>query len=495
MEYPLKILIADDSPTVATFLKMSLKKQGYEVVMARDGIEAVEAAYRESPDLIVSDVIMPRLNGYQVCRLLRDDQAMNDMPIILLTSLEERVDKFWGMKSGANLYLTKGKDMKSLVSEIEEFIRASDLADSRKASEKFNSRKHEPVTMDIIGRVIQLLDKSLFESTVLNDIGELVNALEDYEKTMFNMLRIFSEVVDFDLGLVLLRNNGIVEYYTYINGPICDQFIEKARLAADRFMVEKAGLEEMPSDFRMEISDPHKLKLGKGARSGLEIRSTYLHKLITKNQPSGVIGLFSKNDKAFSGKITNTFDIVFRQANIVIDYARLYERNKQLSITDGLTMVYNHRYFQECLKREFARNARHKLALSLVMLDIDHFKMFNDSYGHQQGDAVLRELAALLKREVRTEDVVSRYGGEEFTIIMPNAGLSDAANVSERLRKSIEDHDFPGPEDEKLKVTVSIGVAAIPHDLICNPAQMISSADRALYEAKKNGRNRVEKAF
>ncbi len=134
--------------------------------------------------------------------------------------------------------------------------------------------------------------------------------------------------------------------------------------------------------------------------------------------------------------------MIARHANIVIDYARLYESTKRLSITDGLTKLYNHRFFQDALRREFTRSQRQKTPLSLALLDIDHFKNFNDTYGHQQGDIVLQELARTLRVQVRSLDVVARYGGEEFAVIMPDASLEVALRVAERLRAAVE--SLPG---------------------------------------------------
>lgn len=241
---------------------------------------------------------------------------------------------------------------------------------------------------------------------------------------------------------------------------------------------------------RRETHDPGSL-IGKPGSHPSEIGSLSYKGLMTKGEPSGVIVLASAATDVFTERTEETFDMIARQMNIVIDYARLYERTKRLSITDGLTKVFNHRYFQEQLKREVSRSTRHGGELSLVLLDIDHFKRFNDTYGHQQGDIVLRELAQVLQGSIRSCDVLARYGGEEFAIIMPDCPKKVCANAAERLRKAIETHDISGQE-EVLKVTISMGVSSVKEDKIETPAELISGADQALYRAKENGRNRVE---
>jgi two-component system cell cycle response regulator len=490
MSEPLTILVADDSPTQAAFLKMALKARGHEVLIARDGIETVEAAYRHTPDLVVSDVIMPRMNGYQVCRLLKDDQSLAGIPIILLTSLDEKTDKFWGTKSGADGYMIKVSDPNALVDAIEGFVSARKIVPRPRSAAASGKNGEASRSGDILERVVRVLDRNLFGSTVLNEMGNLVQGLEDYRKVMNSLLEILSNVFDYDLGVIALLGDDSREYFCHVNEPVDENFIAEACSRVDAHLLRELRTASFQGPRTTEIFDP----VGKGRDAApAALGSEYLRTLVTKDVPTGAIALFGRKENVFTERTVSTFEIIAKQANMVIDYARLYERNKQLSITDGLTKVYNHRYFQEILTREFARSARQKLLLGLAILDIDRFKSFNDTYGHQQGDIVLAELAAILKKSLRTQDTVCRYGGEEFTVLMTDTSAADAARVAERLRKAVEVYEFPCREGT-IKVTISLGVAAIPDPFICNAAELISAADQALYRAKKTGRNRVCRA-
>lgn len=176
----------------------------------------------------------------------------------------------------------------------------------------------------------------------------------------------------------------------------------------------------------------------------------------------------------------------------IIDNYLLYKKLNQLAITDGMTGLFNHRHFQELLRNELARSQRYGYPVGLLMLDIDHFKKFNDTYGHQVGDEVLKRVAKSMKSNVRTTDVVSRYGGEEMTIILPHTPLDDAGYVAEKIRQSIEDLELP-VGGKIVKITVSIGVAVFP-DCATEQSDLILQADEALYVAKENGRNQVQLA-
>ncbi len=167
--------------------------------------------------------------------------------------------------------------------------------------------------------------------------------------------------------------------------------------------------------------------------------------------------------------------------------ARLGELQR-LSVTDGLTGLHNHRHFQHRLREEFRRAQRYDDALSLILLDLDHFKRVNDTYGHTVGDAVLREVAAALMRSVRETDLVARYGGEEFALLLPRTHLAGALTVAERVLRELR---ALRPVRDELRVTASLGVSSLPHRAVLSPEQLLLTADEALLRAKEDGRNRI----
>ncbi len=226
-------------------------------------------------------------------------------------------------------------------------------------------------------------------------------------------------------------------------------------------------------------------------RKDLEIFKPFSPKLIipmkSKNFLNGLILLSKKmnssqytmNDKEFMRDLA-------KFAAIAVENSHLY----QMATMDRMTKLYIHHYFQERLNEELKRSSRDSTPICLIMADIDHFKSFNDSYGHQQGDSVLKETALLFKKHTRNIDITSRYGGEEFTVILPRTELRDAVHVAERLRKGIEEHEFPG-QDDPLHVTISLGVVQYDPEIDKSKKDLIERADKALYTAKKEGRNRV----
>jgi diguanylate cyclase (GGDEF)-like protein len=184
-----------------------------------------------------------------------------------------------------------------------------------------------------------------------------------------------------------------------------------------------------------------------------------------------------------------------RAGKRIVDLQKeLLETNKRLellSITDGLTKLHNHRYFQDELARAFEESQRYQRPLSLAMIDIDFFKKFNDTYGHAVGDDVLKRAAELYRSSVRSTDLVARYGGEEFAVMMPETALDDGIAFAEKIRHMIESTPLE-TQQGALNVTISLGVASVPHSRIHSAKELIVAADKALYRAKRNGRNQVQ---
>ena len=262
----------------------------------------------------------------------------------------------------------------------------------------------------------------------------------------------------------------------------------------------RKGLAEAPWDLAIldrKLPDMDGLELCRDLKSKPEFRARYIIMLTGEaEQEDKVEGL----DLGADDYITKPFQYAELLARVragkrIVDLQKeLLETNRRLellSITDGLTKLNNHRRFQDELARAFEESQRYERPLSLAMIDIDFFKKVNDTYGHAVGDEVLKAVSSLYKDSVRSTDLVARYGGEEFAVMMPETGLTDAMTFAEKIRSLIEETAIPtqaGP----LKITVSIGLASVPLSRIHNPKELIVAADKALYRAKKGGRNQVQ---
>ncbi|MDD5072736.1 MAG: sensor domain-containing diguanylate cyclase [Candidatus Omnitrophica bacterium] len=206
--------------------------------------------------------------------------------------------------------------------------------------------------------------------------------------------------------------------------------------------------------------------------------------LLSEGEPLGILAI-----RGIDEEHAESFSILAKQLALELKKANLYEKVQELAITDGLTGIYVRRHFIERLNEEVARSKRHNLKLSLLMIDLDHFKQCNDTYGHLVGDIVLKEISRIMKEYVRQVDLIGRYGGEEFVIALPDTDKNSALNVADRIRMSVEKHKFRA-YDETISMTISIGVATFP-ETGEDVATLIDRADQALYKAKEAGRNKA----
>jgi diguanylate cyclase (GGDEF)-like protein len=205
----------------------------------------------------------------------------------------------------------------------------------------------------------------------------------------------------------------------------------------------------------------------------------------------GVVGLFRRAPNSFSAQEIKLLKKIAEQTGQVIDTMAAYHHTRELSITDELTGICNRRYFNQMYEREIQRAQRYSRALSLIMLDIDHFKIFNDTHGHLVGDAILKQVARVLEESIRKADILARYGGEEFVIMLPEIDKEHGRTVAEKLRRAVEHSQFPHAETQPLgRITVSLGLASFPEDAGTAEA-LLARADQGLYLAKSRGRNQV----
>lgn len=221
-------------------------------------------------------------------------------------------------------------------------------------------------------------------------------------------------------------------------------------------------------------------------------KSIMVAPITMKEKVIGLLGIFTKSDVDFSAVDLRILSTFCTHVSIIMENGRLLEETQQLAITDGLTQLFNHRYFQQRLKEEFSRAERYEHPLSLVIFDIDYFKNYNDSHGHPMGDVILKEISSLLKSNIRPTDFAARYGGEEFVILVVETDKKGAELFAEKFRKTVETTHFEHQEQQPNKnLTISLGVANFPADAH-SPQELINMADKALYKAKESGRNQVK---
>jgi len=246
--------------------------------------------------------------------------------------------------------------------------------------------------------------------------------------------------------------------------------------------------EKKPSDISIQGTGYYGKKKAMRVSSGRQVLEL---PLISLGKVIGLLQIEPQKKYELQEKDRKNFTIFANSTAIAIDNARLHMKTQELTIIDGLTGLYNYRFFRTKLSDEIRRSDRYHQQLSVLMIDVDHFKEINDLQGHQTGNIILQEIVSIIKHSVRDVDIVARYGGEEFVVILPQTGLKNAMSIAERMRIQVERAYFTNSQGQRdIRSTISIGVAIYP-DGVLSPNQLLERVDQAMYQAKKAGRNRV----
>lgn len=479
-----KILLIDDSLTQLETLKMQFKKAGFEVETAKNGGEGYQKVFSCAPDAILSDIMMPNLNGYQLCRLLKNNSLTSNIPIILLTVLDKKIDKFWGSKSGADKFISKTKTFEEIEEITREFIEKKPVSEEYKQAILKNQVDEETVQ----NQVNNILDELLMNSTFLNefrDLGEFLTHEQVLVEKIFSLLGSF---VDYNIAGLFFnssdKNEKNILYLDICKNPVSSFVIEK---------IKRDFFSRMPDMKTFTIRDfghdlvKEKVESEERILTAEEFKTTHILPIISEGNLLGGLCFFNKEECDYTQ--LKFYQTIINELLVLYKMKYLYSETEYLSVTDGLTGLYNRRHFQGNIEREFLRTKRYPCDLSLAMIDIDFFKNVNDTYGHQFGDYVLKEISGILYQSFRKTDMIYRYGGEELAVILTETSIENATIPLERLRQKISEYKF-SYNGEETNITISIGLSTnLPN--LETEKDLIESADKALYRAKQEGRNKV----
>ncbi len=437
-----------------------LRMQGFNVVEHTDAEAAIRCALVFPPDVVVADLWMPKISGVQLCRLLGAEASTRHLPVILSGPDGQR-NRFWSQRAGAAAYVPRGR-----MGDLVRAIRAAMQSGSSRP-EAPTPEGESPAMEDVRDRIAEYLDQALFESVVAGEVRSLGTCC-DFER-LFDMLSQFMSQITSYRWLAVSTERPC-RIAVHANPASSKSHTEEACAAL--------GLSDSAAQFVIEDHDAYADQLGP---------KPIVRRIELGGQVIGQLALAVRERE--HPRDAALVEVIAREIAGPIRIATLVEESRLLATTDSLTGLANRRAFLAGAEAERARTARHKRSMAVVLFDVDHFKMVNDTHGHNVGDMVLDAVGSALMRDARKGDLPARWGGEEFIIALHSSDLGGGLVVAERLRALVAALQIRTPAGVILNVTASFGVACL------NPQESIESlidrADRAMYSAKSSGRNRV----
>lgn len=484
-----RILVADDDPVLLGTLSWLLREEGYEVTATEDPAGVLAAMGERAPDIVLLDALFGHADGLEILEKIKAEERWLDVPVIMMSPVATDQAAVRALSLGAADYVRKPFQVHELLARLRAQLRVRAILRSVRES------LQETRTLLHLIREEAEHRRELVE--ILHELTDKLSAHDIYHL----LARRVAKALELTYCSVILARAGErprVVATAFENEALEDFVLDLARYPELRAALE-SGRPVLVEDVR--TSPLFREVRAQWARQGTKVRTRSVIAIPFGLEPdqAGVFFLRRSVDERPLGPSDLEFaQTVVRAAVTAVQRARALEaavannrRLEELAQTDPLTRLLNRRALQDRLASEMERVRRYGTTVSVLLLDLDHFKTINDTHGHLVGDAVLCEVAALLQRGVRAVDLVARYGGEEFVVVLPETGPAGAAAFAERLRQHIERFAFVQARSAPVRLTTSIGVASFPSFGVESVDDLFAAADQALYRAKTEGRNRV----
>jgi two-component system, cell cycle response regulator len=449
-----RVLVVDDLLPNIKLLEVRLTAEYFDVRTATNGTDAVAICERGDCDIVLLDVMMPGMDGFEVCRHLKNSPLTAHLPVVMVTALDQPADRLKGLEAGADDFLTKPVNEVALLARVKSLVRLKMLTDElrTRASATRDVGISDPNAAALAdtglgGKILIVDDRAASYERLAHSLGQVHN-VEIETNPQQAMLR--APEGNFDLIIVSL---GL------------DNF-DGLRLCSQIRTMERTR--KVPLLIIADLDDEQRIL------RGLEIGvNDYLTRPVDRNEMLARVRT------------------QVRRKRYIDSLGNAVTQSMEAAIVDTLTGLHNRRYMQSHLTQLINEGASSGTSFSLMILDIDHFKQVNDTWGHDAGDEVLKEFSARIRKAIRGVDMPCRSGGEEFVVLMPETEPQVAQLVAERIRMRVERQPFPIYGGKKsISVTVSVGVSGYRSGHTTADALM-KRADEALYRAKRDGRNRV----
>jgi len=447
------VLIVDDIPTNVRLLEARLTAEYYDVQTASSGREALAICAQSDIDIVLLDVMMPEMDGFEVCATLKASPKTQHIPVVMITALDQPSDRVRGLEVGADDFLTKPVDDVQLMARVKSLVRLKNLTDELRAR-AFTSQQ---IAAEDALKAMDAISADGGRILLIDSDGRSAERVRGYLRASHEV-DILASPSD-----IALQLTGIDYELAVISMSLGD--IDPLRVCSQIRTIERTR--NLP--ILLIADDSDRPRVMRALDLGV---NDFIMRPVERNELSARV------------------KTQIRRQRYAVELRESVNHTLALAVTDELTGLYNRRYFERHLAIMLGKAREQDRDMAVMLIDMDFFKIVNDTYGHDIGDAVLREFALRLRRNIRGVDLACRYGGEEFVVLMPDTDYRQAEGVAERVRMAVAERSFDVGGNRGLTVTVSVGLALNEADTD-TPDAILKRADIALYRAKREGRNRV----
>ena len=479
------ILVIHQDEVLINACRSELEKHGFEIDFANDGTEGVQKVYRTIPDVVLASSSAPELNGYQICRLIKNDSVMRKIPVLLLADMSQKMDRFWAMKAGADDFLEKTEIAPKLLKKIRMVLEIYDRMDIEE--KRLLKASNEKNPFNIRTRLNQILDTSLVESMLMVEFRSLADLVHDSALLNYMLFSLAESIVEYDAAAIFYNDEGkgprqvtwhlpegeqlSPKQVDQMTDAIFKQFENRGLTPAQLEMTESDVIGAMEEDAPTQIYDTVHIKEVRLDSRLIGVFALYSHQRVDYNQ------IFPLH-------------LVEDEIRLLMKLRNLYSQAEISAITDSLTGLINHRHFMALLQREFKSAKRYAYELTLAIVSVDNFREINELNGHACGDEILRHISKILQHSFRNVDIQARFGGKNLIILMPKTPADQARIAVERFCQRVAETPLLW-QDTQLQPTVCCGLSAKQENTE-STVQLIKQAEAALESAKKRGSNRIE---
>lgn len=481
---PLILIIYQDELMINA-CRLALEKHGYDIDFAMDGTEGIQKVYRLIPDVILAGSSVPELNGYQICRLIKNDPVMRKIPLLLVADQPLKMDRFWGMKAGADDFLATEEVASRLLQKIQMVLEIYDRVDiEEKRLLKANNEKNP---FNIRTRLNQILDTSLVESMLMVEFRSLADLVHDSALLNYMLFSLLESILEYDAAAIFFNDHSKGPRVLTFHLPEghCQPTSQIEKLMDTFFARYKNA---RLTDVQLELQESEVIGALDDEAEPVEYTTVHIKDIQLDSGLIGSLVLYSVHKVDYSRIFP--LHLVEDEVRLLMKLRHLYTQSEVLAVTDSLTGLFNHKHFMTVLQREFKAAKRYEQSLSLAFVDIDHFGKLNHEWGHACGDEILLHVSKILEGSFRGVDILARFGGKSLAVLLPQTPENQALIAMERCRIQVAETSLLW-QDKSLNFSISGGLVSL-NEACSSVSVFIRQAEEALSNARNNGGNCIE---